>query len=317
MEIDIMPSFVSCCNNKLLVASASGKIRVVDLVTYKIQKDELKSLMINGICKPKNLESDVFYAVTNGDMKQREDELNVSNSTIIVTKSELKVLKKNDSSDNDNYLFSNPKGICYDDADNLYICDCGYNRVKVLDRDFQMVQIIDCASGQDDPLSQPTSVTSHKGLLYVCDAGNQRIVVYTILKNGSDFKFKSAFGLGNGNDPNMYKYPMDMVVDSQGLLCVHEHHYNRVHVFGPDLVLFHTFDTNPVNHDHVYSMAVADNGDVYVAKMTLNQYDHSGQFNKYFIDIYWERASVGNYCLFIFECWKLYNSFWDILFFLL
>ena len=49
MEIDILPSYLNCCNNKLLIASSSGKIRVIDLVNYKIQKDELKNILINGI----------------------------------------------------------------------------------------------------------------------------------------------------------------------------------------------------------------------------------------------------------------------------
>ncbi len=57
MEIDIVPSLLSYSNNKLLVASANGKIRVIDLLTYKIQKDELKNLLISSICTPKSPES--------------------------------------------------------------------------------------------------------------------------------------------------------------------------------------------------------------------------------------------------------------------
>lgn len=107
----------------------------MDLFSYKIQKDELKNLLINGICMPKkkvvDSENEILYAVTNGEMSEKEDMLNVSNSTIIVTRRELKVLKKEDNNMNDDYVFLNPSGVCYDDFENLYICDSGYNRVKV------------------------------------------------------------------------------------------------------------------------------------------------------------------------------------------
>lgn len=107
----------------------------MDLFSYKIQKDELKNLLINGICMPKkkvvDSENEILYAVTNGEMSDKEDMLNVSNSTIIVTRRELKVLKKEDNNMNDDYVFLNPSGVCYDDFENLYICDSGYNRVKV------------------------------------------------------------------------------------------------------------------------------------------------------------------------------------------
>lgn len=48
LEVDILPSFLNFSNNKLLVASSNGKIRVIDLVNFKIQKDELKNILING-----------------------------------------------------------------------------------------------------------------------------------------------------------------------------------------------------------------------------------------------------------------------------
>lgn len=109
---------------------------MVDLFSYKIQKDELKNLLINGICMPRKKsldnENEILYAVTNGEMNEKDDLLNVSNSTIIVTRRELKVLKKEDNNMNDDYVFLNPSGVCYDDHDNLYICDSGFNRVKVL-----------------------------------------------------------------------------------------------------------------------------------------------------------------------------------------
>jgi len=90
LEIDILPSYLSFAQNKLLIASTNGRIRVIDLFSYKIQKDELKNILINGICIPKyfnDFNSDMFYTVSNAEMKnQQNDPLCVSNSVVIVTK---------------------------------------------------------------------------------------------------------------------------------------------------------------------------------------------------------------------------------------
>jgi hypothetical protein len=189
LEIDILPSHLNSSKNKLLIASSFGKIRVVDLFSYKIQKDELKNLLINGICMPKRAasyehENEILYAMTNGEMIEKEDMLNVSNSVIIVTRRELKVLKKEESNQNEDYVFVNPSGVCYDAFENLYICDSGCNRVKVLDRNLVLLSVIECASSENDRLSQPKSVTSHENTLFVCDSNNHRICAYTILDEG-------------------------------------------------------------------------------------------------------------------------------------
>jgi hypothetical protein len=156
LEIDILPSYLSYAQNKLLIASTNGRIRVIDLFSYKIQKDELKNILINGICIPKffsDFNADMFYTVSNAEMKMAQnDPLSVSNSVVIVTKNELRVLKKKDANDNDNYLFSNPSGICYDDYGNLYVSDTGNNRIKVLDQQLLLRCTIDQASQRDDTL---------------------------------------------------------------------------------------------------------------------------------------------------------------------
>ncbi len=280
LEVDILPSHLNFSNNKLLIASTSGKIRVIDLITYKIQKDEIKNLLINSICRPKNSESNTFYAVTNGEMKSRDDELNVSDSIIIVTRSELKVLKNNSVSENDNYLFSNPSGICYDHQENIYVSDTGFNRIKVMDKNFQLINTIKDVTGPDDKLSRPGSITNFKNLLYVCDNGNRRIVCYLIINNGRDFKFRSAFGAS-------FKYPLDLSVDNIGVLSVRDHYNNRLQLFSPDLNPFHYIEISATK-ETVYDIAVSDSGNIYVSKMcNYPELDQNGnQLNKYFIDIY-------------------------------
>lgn len=293
LEIDILPSHLSCSNNKLLISSSFGKIRVIDLFSYKIQKDELKNLLINGICMPKRsnpeLDNEILYAVTNGQMNEQEDVLNISNSAIVVTKRELKVLKMEEDNLNDDYVFLNPSGICYDSYENLYICDSGFNRVKVLDKNLKINCIIETASNAQDKLSQPKSISTQDDVLFICDSANHRIVSYFILDQGKEFKFKNVYGFGYGDEPGMLKYPLDCCVDARGVLYVRDHHNNRVQVFGADTAPLHFIEVNS-QRETIYSMTVNENGDVYVAKMVhVQEIDKNGQLmtiNKYYIDIY-------------------------------
>ena len=292
LEIDIVPSHLTSSKNKLLIASSFGKIRVIDLFSYKIQKDELKNILINGICMPKNFQdpnNDILYGVTNGEMSKQTDLLDVSNAVIIVTKTELKVLKKDDENQNDDYSFQNPSGICFDQHENIYICDSGNNRVKVLNKSLSLVHTIQSASNQFDLLSQPKCVTTHNDLLYVCDSANHRIVSYFILNNGTEFKFKDIYGLGYGDEPGMLRYPLECCVDNYGNLYVRDHHNSRVQMYGSDTVPFHHIEVNS-QRETIYSMTVTDNGDIYVAKMVhVQETDANGMINtnyKYYIDIY-------------------------------
>lgn len=240
--------------------------------------------------KKKTLEeSEILYAVTNAEMNQHEDVLNVSNSTIIVTKRELKVLKIEENNPNEDYVFLNPSGICFDSYDNLYICDSGYNRVKILDNNLGVVHIIESASSEQDLLSQPKSVCTHEDTLFICDSANHRIVSYFILDEGKDFKFKGIYGYGYGDEPGKFKYPLECCVDSTGVLYVRDHHNNRVQVFSPDSSPLHFIEVNS-QRETIYSMTVNDNGDIFVAKMVhVQETDQNGQLNtinKYYIDIY-------------------------------
>lgn len=205
-----------------------------------------------------------------------------------MTKTELKVLKKNSITDNDNYFFSDPSGICYDNYENLYICDSGNNRIKVLDKNFLLRSTIDAATGADDFLSYPESVATYKNTLYVCDSGNHRIIAFTIIDNGADFRFRSMFGISLGNNSGM-RFPLDICVDGMGILSIRDKSLNRIQIFSPDCVPFHSIEVNP-HKETIYSVAVADSGDIFVSKMISSQeYDQNGQMiqaNKYFIDIY-------------------------------
>ncbi len=277
---------------------------MIDLFSYKIQKDELKNLLINGICLPKRRtqdpEKEILYALTNGELVDQVDYLNVSNSAIIVTKNELKVLKKedcsigsssanNNSAYNDDYLFSKPSGICFDNYNNLYICDSGNNRVKVLNSSLNLTKLIDFATNPQDRLSQPKSVCMEDDVLYVCDSGNHRIVTYHVLSEGADFKFRSIYGRGYGSEVGMLSYPLECCTDSNGIVCVRDHHNSRVQLFNREGEAFHVIEINP-SREVIYSMTMSKSREVYVAKMinSSNEIDDvtNEPISKYYIDIY-------------------------------
>ncbi len=280
---------------------------MIDLFSYKIQKDELKNLLINGICLPKRAnqdsEKDILYVLTNGELIDQVDYLNVNNSVIIVTRHELKVLKKEDgggssnstnnaanaSAYNDDYLFMKPSGICFDEHQNLYICDSGNNRVKVLNSSLVLSKLIEFATSPQDRLSQPKSVCVQNNILYVCDSGNHRIVTYYVLNDGVDFKFRSVYGRGYGSELGMLSYPLECCADASGVMCVRDHHNNRVQLFSGEAEAFHAIEVNS-SREVIYSMAMSDSGDIFVAKMINSSSEVDEATNepasKYYIDIY-------------------------------
>ena len=332
LEIDITPSHLNFANNRLLIASAQGKIRVIDLFSYKIQKDELKNMLINGICMSRDgacavngdadtggggggggaatnsneggvdneHDNDVLYTVANGVMAKHEDALNLSNSIVVVTKSELKVLRKDEqNAHNDDYAFASPTGLCLDVYDNIYICDTGNNRVKVLDKSFSLINLIETASSSTDALNEPRSVATCDHTLFVCDSGNHRLVAYEIMSAGVELKYKRSYGLGFGHEPGMMSYPLECCVDAYGTLYVRDQLLlnggtwtrNRVQLFAVEsghylqcidvsgssspkrslqVASTNAHNNNNTSSELVYSMAVTDSGDVCVAKMTTS-----------------------------------------------
>ena len=291
LEIDIEPSVIRIVNNKLLIASSDAQIRVFDLQTSRVEKDELKNVFVSSICMPFNKHEDVLFALTNGEVVDPEkDEYSLSNSIIIVTKKELKVLKKDSKLTlNDDYNFNNPCGIVYDKFNNLYVCDCNYNRVKILDQNFILTETIETASNANDRLNQPKSlcISHEKSLLFVCDSGNHRIVAYDILKFGKEFSFKNIYGYGYGEELGKMRFPLDCSVDSSGFLIIRDHHNSRLQVFGPNTMLIHKIDFNDDN-ETICSLTCGEHGDIYAGKKIKVSQEKAGlgEISKYFIDIY-------------------------------
>ena len=289
LELDISPTFIKYSNNKLLIASSNAKIRIFDLLTNKIEKDEINNVLITSICMPIIKNNEILFAITNGEFGEENDEFDLSNSVIIVTKKELQVLKKDSQlNSNDDYIFLNPCGLSYDKFNNLYICDSGYNRVKILDSNLILTETIETASSLNQPKS--LCICHEKSLLFVCDSGNHRIISYDILNDGKKFLFKNVYGYGYGEELGKMRFPLDCSVDNFGFLIIRDHHNNRIKIFSSNTMLIHTINFDN-NNENIYSLTASEKGDIFVAKMTqvqeLNSF--SGQIAnviKYFIDVY-------------------------------
>jgi len=78
--------------------------------------------------------------------------------------------------------FKNPKGIACDQTGNVYVVDCGNNRIVHLYNPNQKVQWVKAFDGKgygDIGLNSPSQVgIDINGNIYVTDTGNRRIVVF-------------------------------------------------------------------------------------------------------------------------------------------
>ena len=87
----------------------------------------------------------------------------------------------------------------------------------------------------------------------------------------------------------MLSYPLECCVDKYGILSVRDHLNKRVKIYGIDCQPFHSIEVN-AQCETIYSMTVADNAQIYIAKMIhTSETDQNGQTNttnKYYIDIY-------------------------------
>jgi hypothetical protein len=285
LDIDIEPSFIRVLNNKLLVASSKGIIRIYDLLTNKIEKDEIQNVIMSSICLPFNKQNDILFAITVGEVEPENDEYSLSNSVIIVTKKELKVLKKDSElTSNDDYNFNNPSGILFDKFNNLFICDSGFNRVKILDQNYILTETIETAANLNDHLNTPNSlcICHEKSLLFICDSGNHRIIAYDMLNFGKKFSFKNTYGYGYGEEPGKMRFPLDCCVDKLGFLLVRDLLNSRIQIFGPNTMLIHKID---FMNETIFSITSGVNGEIYVGK-TADKTEEDLNQRKYFIDIY-------------------------------
>lgn len=134
--------------------------------------------------------------------------------------------------------FNKPTGIAVDSLGNIYIADTGNNVIRKIDKDKNVVTYAggNKNGGYKDgellkaEFNSPIGLEIKDDVLYVADAGNQRIrmikdnMVYTYAGNGTE---KDDYGIeilgdfiDGGKKTAKFNYPVNIVSDNNGILYV-------------------------------------------------------------------------------------------------
>ena len=109
-----------------------------------------------------------------------------------------------------------------DDRENLYVCEYGSNdRVQKFTREGEFLMAFGTFGTDDSQFQRPSGMVWHDGKVYVADAINNRIQVYT--DTGT---FVGA--LGGEAQPLGLEFPYDITLGRDGALYVAEYGSGRV-----------------------------------------------------------------------------------------
>jgi DNA-binding beta-propeller fold protein YncE len=119
--------------------------------------------------------------------------------------------------------FIYPTDIAFDSAGRIFVSEYGdHDRIQVFDAQAHFLFQFGEFGQHDGQFSRPQSMVIDKDLLYVTDACNHRIVVFT-----TDGKFVRNIGTA-GSEPGQFRFPYGLDDDGQGNLLVTEFGNNRV-----------------------------------------------------------------------------------------
>jgi hypothetical protein len=130
----------------------------------------------------------------------------------------------NGSNGSEPHMLSSPRGIYVNINFNLYIADCGNNRIQL----FPIGQLNGTTLTGNMPLNCPTGIVlDADDYLFIVDSNNHRIIEAG--PNG----FRCLVGCSgeNGSLPNQLNFPQSMAFDSYGNIFVSDRNNNRIQVF--------------------------------------------------------------------------------------
>lgn len=134
--------------------------------------------------------------------------------------------------------FIYPVGICNDPAENLYVCEYGGNdRVQKFTRDGEWLAAFGSFGTGPEQFQRPSGLTWHEGKLYVADAINNRILIFT---DGGLF----VSLLGAGEKPLLFQLPYDIKTGRDGALYIIEYGAGRLSRVSPTGKLLGRFGKN-------------------------------------------------------------------------
>ena len=141
----------------------------------------------------------------------------------VFTKERLEFVKTIGSHGQGDEHFIFPFDITQDELGNMYVCDYGNNRVKLLNKQGEFkLSFSKKANGQ---LNGPSGVCVVDQFVYVVEFGGHCVSVFS-----RDGQFVTSFGKG-GNKEGEFDWPFGICVDCDGFVYVCEYRNNRVHVF--------------------------------------------------------------------------------------
>lgn len=118
--------------------------------------------------------------------------------------------------------FMYPVGICADAEENLYVCEYGGNdRVQKFTREGKWLASFGSFGTGPGQFQRPSGLVWHAGRLYVADAINNRVLIFS-----DDGKFTGT--LGEGAEPLDFNLPYDIAIGADGDLYVIEYGAGRL-----------------------------------------------------------------------------------------
>ena len=140
--------------------------------------------------------------------------------------------------------------------DKVYVCDCGNNRIQILNTEMEYVDSFGCYGDGDGQFNSQNGISHDRtGNLYVADTHNNRVQVFDCKR-----QFLSTFSK-KGAASEQLDYPIGICVGSDQLVSVCDNKNKCVSVFktsGEFVASFGQFN-------HPVGIVVDDDGFVYVS----------------------------------------------------
>jgi iron(III) transport system ATP-binding protein len=123
--------------------------------------------------------------------------------------------------------FIYPVGICKDPQENLYICEYGgHDRVQKFTRDGEWLGEFGSFGTHTGQFQRPSGLAWHEGKIFVADAINHRVLVFT--DSGS------YIGDLGGSKPLLFGMPYDIAMGPDGIFNIIEYGAGRLSRVSPE-----------------------------------------------------------------------------------
>lgn len=180
-------------------------------------------MFINGSCSSLFMDASnyLYCSMTNYHQIVRKSITDLTNTTAVVAGTGTPGFSSN--------MLNSPEGIYIDSNSNMYVADCGNDRVQL----FLSIQptgttVIGNGSSESISLRCPSSVAlDSNGYLFIVDRSNHRII------GSGPYGFRCIIGCSgsSGSSPSQLLFPRTMSFDSYGNILVADQNNRRIQKF--------------------------------------------------------------------------------------